>query len=313
MDRFDAMTAFARVVETGSFTKAAVTLRMSKTTVTQLVQQLEARLRVKLLNRTTRKVNVTADGAVYYERVLALLADLQDAETRLPSADTAPRGYLRIDVPSPLASMVLVPALPDFYAQYPDIQLDMGVSDRPIDVIAENVDCVLRGGPIADQSLAARHVADLQLGVYASPAYLEHAGWPAHPRDLEQEPHRVVGFRWTSTGRKLPLQLERDGETVSVQGRYALALDEGNAYVAAGVAGLGALWLPEYMARRPVERGELVRLFADWRIAPMPLYAAWPPHRHVSPRLRAFVDWVAALMAQVAPVELPPLRRGAPS
>ncbi|MDN4055560.1 LysR family transcriptional regulator [Massilia sp. YIM B02763] len=313
MDRFDAMTVFARVVETGSFTRAALTLHMSKTSVTQLVQQLEAQLRVKLLNRTTRKVNVTADGAVYYERVLAILADVLDAETSLPSADTRPRGRLRIDVPSPLASMVLVPALPRFHAQYPDIQLDLGASDRPVDVIGENVDCVLRGGLLTDQSLAARHIADLTLGVYASPAYLAQAGTPAHPRELDEDRHRIVGFRWASTGRNVPLALARGEEEVTVQGRYTLSLDEGNAYLAAGVAGMGVLWLPDYMAQQHAARGELVRLFDDWRIAPMPLYAAYAPRRHVSPRLRVFIDWVAALMDEIAPVQRPPLRRGAPS
>ena len=164
MDRFDAMRAFARVVETGSFTKAADTLHMSRTSVTQLVQQLEARLRVRLLNRTTRKVNVTADGAAYYERVLRLLADLDDAETSLSGAASEPRGRLRVDVPSPLARMILIPALPEFHARYPDIQLDLGVSDRMVDIIDEKVDCVVRGGELTDQSLMARRIGDLQLG-----------------------------------------------------------------------------------------------------------------------------------------------------
>lgn len=128
MDRFDAMQAFARVVDTGSFTKAAETLHMSRTSVTQLVQQLEARLRVRLLNRTTRKLNLTADGAAYYERVVRLLAELDDAETSLSSAALAPRGRLRIDVPSPLARLLLIPALPEFHARYPEIQIDLGVA-----------------------------------------------------------------------------------------------------------------------------------------------------------------------------------------
>ena len=182
MDRFDAMLAFARVVETGSFTKAAETLHMSRTSVTQLVQQLEARLRVRLLNRTTRRVNVTADGTAYYERVVRLLADVDDAETSLSSASASPRGRLRVDVPSPLARMILVPALPDFHARYPDIQLDMGVSDRTVDLIGENVDCVVRGGELTDQSLMARRLPDLQLGVYAAPGYLDRLGTPVHPR-----------------------------------------------------------------------------------------------------------------------------------
>ena len=302
MDRFDAMQAFARVVEAGSFTKAANTLRMSKTTVTQLVQQLEARLRVKLLNRTTRKVNVTADGAAYYERVLRLLADVDDAETSLSSASASPRGRLRVDVPSPLARMILVPALPAFHTLYPDIQLDMGVSDRVVDVIGENVDCVVRGGELTDQSLIARRVGDLQLGVYAAPSYLERAGTPAHPRELEDTHHRIVGFLWARTGKALSYAMRRDAESVEVQGRYVLAVDDGNAYLAAGLAGLGILWLPHYMSAPHVARGELLPLFEDWQLNAMPLYVAYPPNRHVSAKLRVFIDWVAALMALHAPI-----------
>ncbi|MBX8574828.1 LysR family transcriptional regulator [Pseudomonas cichorii] len=302
MDRFDAMQAFARVVEAGSFTKAAETLHMSKTTVTQLVQQLEARLRVKLLNRTTRKVNVTADGAAYYERVVRLLADLDDAETSLSSASALPRGRLRVDVPSPFASTILMPALPEFHARYPDIQIDMGVSDRIVDVIGENVDCVVRGGELTDQSLMARRVGDLRLGVYAAPSYLERVGTPSHPRELEDSHHRIVGFLWARTGKALPYAMHRDGESLHVHGRYVLAVDDGNAYLAAGLAGMGVLWVPDYMAKAPLERGDLVPLFRDWRMDSMPMYVAFPPNRHISLKLRVFIDWVAELMTQHAPV-----------
>ena len=305
MDRFDAMRAFARVVEAGSFTKAAETLRMSKTSVTQLVQQLEARLRVRLLNRTTRKVKVTADGAVYYERVIRLLADMDDAETSLPGAAAQPRGRLRVDVPSPLASLILVPALPRFHARYPDIQLDLGVSDRMVDLIGDNVDCVLRGGEMTNLSLVARHVGDLQLGVYATPAYLERAGVPAHPDDLEATHHRIVGFLWSRMGKALPYALRRGDEAVTIHGEYVVAVDDGNAYLAAGLAGLGVLWLPEYMAAEPLAQGRLRRLFPDWRLDPMPMYVAFPPNRHVSAKLRVFIDWVIELMGQHAPVALP--------
>lgn len=303
MDRFDAMTAFARVVETGSFTKAAETLHMSKTSVTQLVQQLEARLRVRLLNRTTRKVNVTADGAAYYERVIKLLADMDDAETSLSSASALPRGHLRVDVPSPLARMILVPALPAFYARYPDIQLDMGVSDRTVDVIGDNVDCVVRGGELTDQSLMARRVGDLQLGVYAAPRYLELAGTPLHPRELEDTHHRIVGFLWSRSGKTFPYAMWLGEERIEVQGRYMLSVDDGNAYLTAGLAGLGILWLPDYMAKAHLAGGELVRLFDGWQLDSMPLYVAFPPNRHVSAKLRVFIDWVAELMAQHAPVD----------
>ncbi len=301
MDRFDTMKAFVRVVEAGSFTKAADTLHMSRTTVTQLVQQLEARLQLKLLNRTTRKVNVTEDGAVYYERVVRLLAELDDVEGSLPNASTAPRGQLRVDVPSPLATMILVPALPAFHAQYPDIQFDMGASDRKVDVIGDSVDCVVRGGEITDQSLVVRRVGLLQLGVYAAPAYLARNGTPLHPDELQDGDHRIVRYRWSGTG--FPYAMRRDSEDIKISGRHVLAIDDGNAYLSAGLAGLGVLWLPDYMAKRHVAEGALVPLFAGWTIDPMPMYVAYPQNRHVSKKLRVFIDWIIALMAQHAPLQ----------
>lgn len=302
MDRFDAMRAFARVVEAGSFTKASDTLRLSKTSVTQLIQQLEAHLRVKLLNRTTRKVQVTADGAAYYERVVRLLAELDDAETSLSSAKTSPRGRLRVDVPTPLARFVLVPALRDFHAKYPDIQIDMGVSDRMVDLIGDNVDCVIRGGEITDPSLVARRMGELQIGAYAAPDYLQRHGTPEHPKDLENPNHRVVGFLSTRTGRVPPYAMQLgDHEPITVRGRHVVAIDDGNAYLAAGLAGLGVLRLPTYMANEHVARGELTPLFDAWRFDPMPLYLAYPPNRYVSAKLRAFVDWVVDVVGKAAP------------
>lgn len=306
MDRIDAMQAFVRVAETGSFTKAAETLQASRTRVTQLVQQLEAHLRVKLLHRTTRKVNVTADGAAYYERVVRLLADLDDAETSLSAASDAPRGRLRVDVPAPLASLIVVPALPAFHARYPDIQLDLGASDRKVDLIDENVDCVVRGGELTQPSLRARHVANLPLGVYAAPDYLTHAGMPAHPWVLEDGHHRIIGYRGSRTGAPLAYAMHKGDEQLHVRGRHVLSVDDGNAYLAAGVAGLGVLWLPHYMAHGPTTRGELVPLFEDWLLDPMPLYVAFPPSRHVSRKLRVFIDWIIELMAQHAPAIQPP-------
>ncbi len=303
MDRFDAMRVFVRVVEAGSFTKAAETLFISRATATQLVQQLEARLGVKLLNRTTRKVNLTADGAAYHERVVRLLADLDDTEATVSGASSSPRGRLRVDVPSPLARSILLPALPAFHARYPDIQLHLGVSDRVVDLIDENVDCVLRGGELKDQSLVARHVGDLVFRGYASPDYLERSGTPTRPEALERPPHHVVGFIWPRFGAAFALPLKHaQGRQVEIRSRYVVAVDDGNAYLAAGLAGLGALWLPDFVAGPHRARGELVPLLEDWHHGPMPLHLAYRPTRHMSRRLRVFIDWIAELMAVHAPV-----------
>jgi DNA-binding transcriptional LysR family regulator len=302
MDRFHAMQAFVRVVETGSFTRAAATLHLSRATVTQLVQQLEARLRVQLLNRTTRKVNVTADGAAYYAQLVPLLAELEAIETGLPGAATLPRGSLRVDVPSPLATLVLMPALPAFHARYPDIELELGASDRKVDPIADGVDCIVRGGAVTDNALKARHVADLRLGVYAAPAYLARAGMPDHPDELAHRRHRIVAYRWSTPDGGAPYAMRRGSEQAWVRGRHAVRTDDGNAYLAAGLAGLGVLWLPDYMARTHAASGALLPLFADWHVDAMPLYVAYPATRHVSRRLRVFIDWIVELMAAQRPV-----------
>lgn len=312
MDRFDAMRAFARVVEAGSFTKAADTLHMNKTSVTQLVQQLEARLRVKLLNRTTRQVNLTADGAAYYERVVRILADIEEAETSLSSAAASPKGRLRVDVPGVLGRLILVPALPAFHARYPDIQIDLGVSDRTVDVIADHVDCVVRAGELTDQSLMARRVGELQYHAYAAPSYLDRHGVPTHPRQLAEDPHRIVGYFASRTGKVFPYRMRRGDESVEIQGRYTLAVNDGGAYFVAGLAGLGIIRLPRFMAMQPLARGELAPVFEDWSFDPLPLHVAFPPNRHVSTKLRVFIDWVAELMAVYAPVARRPPATGAP-
>lgn len=304
MDRLDTMKTFVRVVETGSFTRAAQTLGISRATVTQLIQQLEARLRLRLLNRTTRKVNVTADGAAYYERIVLLLADLEEIESSLPTAAALPRGQLRIDMPSPFATLILMPALPLFHARYPDIVFEFGASDRMVDVIGENVDCVIRGGDISDQSLVARRLGALPLGVYAAPAYLARAGTPVDPLDLDGGAHRIVRFRWRSSASS-PYVMTRGDDAVTIRGQHVLSIDDGNAYLAAGLAGMGVLWLPDYMARSHVANGALLPLFAGWQIAPMAMSLAYPPNRHLSKKLRVFIEWVQQLMAEQAALPRP--------
>lgn len=292
MDRFEAMRAFARVVETGSFTRAAHTLQLSRTTVTQLVQQLEAHLRLRLLNRTTRRVSVTADGAAFYPRIVRLLAELEEVEGGLGDAAAQPRGRLRIDVPGPFARLRLVPALPGFQARYPDIQLEVGVSDREVDVIADNVDCVIRGGTPADPALVARPLASLPIGFHASSGYVQQFGAPDHPRALQGPDHHTVGFLSPRSGRARVFTAQRGVERIEVQGRYSIGFDDGNAYLAAGLAGLGVVALPSYMAEPHVARGELLPVLQDWRLPPMPMHVMFPPNRHMSQRLRVFIDWV---------------------
>jgi LysR family transcriptional regulator for bpeEF and oprC len=298
MDRILAMQTFVRVVEAGTFTKAADSLAMPKPTVTRLVQTLEAHLQTKLLNRTTRRVTVTADGAAYYDRALRLLSEMEELESSMSRAKANPRGRLRIDVAASVGQLLLIPALPDFYQRYPDIQIDLGVSDRPVDLIGENVDCVLRGGELTDQSLVARRIGEFHTIVCASPDYLERYGVPRHPHELQDGEHTVVNYFSHRTGRVFPFSFRKGSEQIEVQGRHRLSVNDSNANLAAGLAGLGIVRTSTFMAQSHIDAGRLQPLLLDWCSESIPIHVVYPPNRHLSAKLRVFVDWVAELFAR---------------
>lgn len=300
MDQFMAIRVFARVVESGSFTKAADSLRMPKATVTKLVQSLEAHLRVKLLQRTTRRVTVTSDGAAYYERTARLLGELEDIEASLAHAQANPRGRLRVDVGASLARVLIIPALPAFLARYPEIQVDLGVSDRRVDLIGENVDCVIRGGPLGDSSLIARRVSGLTWCTVAAPEYLARHGTPQHPRDIE-DGHVVVSYFSSQSGRVLPFSFrDRSGREpdYEIEGRRVVGVNDSNAHVAAALAGLGIIQTPCFSVRAHIQRGELVQILDAWDRDPLAIHVLYPPNRHLSIKLRVFLDWVVELFEQ---------------
>lgn len=298
MDLITAMRAYVRVVEAGSFTKAADSLLMQKASVTRLVQQLETHLRTRLLHRTTRKLTVTDDGAAYYERAVRLLQDLEDMESSISASNATPRGRLRIDVSSAVGALVLAPRLPEFFARHPEIQIDLGVSDRPVDLVAENVDAVIRGGEILDQSLVARRIGMFDFLTCASPTYLARHGTPTHPRELESPRHSLVRYFSSRTGRPFPVDFNRDGERHEIQGHYHLSVNDGNAYLAAGLAGLGIIQAPTFMLLKHLRAGQLRRILPDWNSDPLPVWVVYPPNRHVSARLRVFVDWVVEVFSE---------------
>ncbi|SDP39318.1 DNA-binding transcriptional regulator, LysR family [Rhodoferax sp. OV413] len=297
MDQILTMRVFARVVEAGTFTKAADSLALPKATVTKQIQHLEARLRVKLLNRTTRRVTVTADGAAYYERTARLLADLDELEASMGNAQTNPQGRLRVDVGSSLASLLIIPALSTFFDRYPDIQLDLGVSDRPVDLIGDNVDCVIRGGELLDQSLVARRIGNLPMITVASPDYLRRFGMPPEPQALEHG-HRMVNFFSPRTGRMMPNEFAKDGVELALDSSYRIAVNESNAYMAAALAGLGVSQMVTFMAAPHLADGTLVQILPDWAIPSIPIYVVYPPNRHLSAKVRSFVDWAADLFTK---------------
>ena len=297
MDQIQTMRVFARVVEAGTFTKAAASLELPKGTVTKMVQHLESRLKVRLLNRTTRRVTVTPDGAAYYERTLRLLNDLDDIEASMTNAQANPSGRLRVDVGTSVARLVVIPALADFYRRYPDIQLDLGVSDRPVDLISDNVDCVIRGGELLEQSLVARRIGNMSLVTVATPEYLKQHGMPQHPHELEDS-HSTINYFSARTGRMFPHIFEKDGESLEVSGRYKLSVNESNAHIAATLAGLGVSQMVGFAAAPHLASGELLHVLPDWTRPPVPLHVVYPPNRHLSAKVRAFVEWAADLFSR---------------
>ncbi|WP_426748249.1 LysR family transcriptional regulator [Myxococcus faecalis] len=297
MDKFMAMEAFVRVVESGTFTKAADALGLPKTAVTRLIQQLESHLRVKLLHRTTRRVTVTPEGQSYYPQALRLLGEVRELESTLSQSKRGPRGRLRVESSGTLSRLLLVPALPSFYARYPQMHLELGVSDRVVDLLSDNVDCAIRGGGVKDESLVARHLVDLTYGLCASPAYVERHGWPRHPQELAGPSHAVVSYFSSPSGKELPFVLLRDGERLEVHGRSLLTLNETNAYLAAGLAGLGVMFAPRFVLEPYIARGELVRVLEGWRPEPRPLFLVYPPARQQAAGLRVFIEWVTELFS----------------
>ncbi len=294
MDQIQAMRIFVRVVEAGTFTRAADSLSLPKATVTKHVQALEERLRVKLLNRTTRRVTVTPDGAAYYDRTVRLLTDLDDIEASMTNARANPRGRLRIDVGTSVAQLLIIPHLAEFHARYPDIQVDLGVSDRNVDLIGDNVDCVIRGGELSDQSLVARRIGNLEFITVAAPEYLARKGTPSNPLEIEEKHASVIYFS-PQSNRHYPLEFRKGEESLDISGPYQVSVNEANAYVTAIVAGLGIGQITSWQASRHLANGALVQLLPEWTQPLLPVYVVYPPNRHLSAKVRAFVDWAAEL------------------
>ncbi len=296
MDKFQAMRVFTRIVELGAFGKAADSLQLPRASVTTLIKQLEAHLGVQLLQRTTRQVSPTLDGAAFYQRCVRLLADMEEAESIFSEARQNPQGKLRIDLPGSLARLVVIPALPEFCARYPRIELEVGIGDRPVDLIREGVDCVLRGGAVHDLSLVARPLAQLPQLTCASAAYLEKHGVPQNLDELAG--HFAVNYFSPLSGRRFDLEFQVGEQLVCRSLPSQVAVNGADAYVAACEAGLGLIQAPYYHFAAQLKAGTLREVLGDWRPAPMPLTALYPPHRQLSRRVRVFVDWLVELFAR---------------
>jgi len=289
VDRFEAMRLFVRIVERRSFTQAAADLDLPRSTATEAVQQLEARLGARLLQRTTRQVSPTLDGEAYYRRCLRLLDDLDDAESAF--RQRTPRGLLRVDVQGALARRFVLPGLPDFLAAYPGLKIQLTEGDRLVDLVREGVDCVLRMGDLADSAMVARRVALLPEVTCAAPAYLARFGTPHAPDDLAG--HRMVGFLQAASGRPYPLEVTEGGKVRAVPVAADVTVNSAENTVALGLLGLGLIQVPRYRVEDCLADGRLVEVLADYPPTPTPVSLLYPRSRQLSPRVRVFIDWAA--------------------
>jgi DNA-binding transcriptional LysR family regulator len=296
MDRLQAMRVFTRVVELGSFTKAAEDLDLPRATVTYAIKELETHLSAKLLNRTTRQVNATADGEAYYQRCVKLLADLEETESVFRHATVNPKGKLRVTMQGTQALHFILPYLPDFCQRYPNIELELGMSDRLVDLVREGIDCAIRSGELEDSSLYGRRVAKLAQITCASPAYLEKHGTPQRPEDLSG--HVAVNYFSSRTGRALPFEFTVEGEVQTQMLPGKIAVNSADAYHACCELGFGLIQIPLYGAAASLARGTLVEVLPDFRPPAMPISILYPHQLQLTPRVRVFVEWVAQIYAQ---------------
>lgn len=298
------MVAFARVVEAGSFTRASETLNIPRFTVTRLVQSLETDLGVRLLHRTTRNVTVTVEGATYYEGVVRLLADLAFVECSAKQSGAKPSGLIRIEMAAAVGTMVVLPALHEFYASYPDVEVELRVGNRHIDLVAEAVDCAIRVGEISDPSLVARCIGEFQYLTCATSSYLETHGIPKTPEDLANG-HDTIGLISARTGRALPFAYVKDGRPVELALRHRLCLNDTNAYLAAGVNGLGIIQSPSYSVQPAIARRHLVPVLEDWHTGSTPVHVIYAPNRFLSAKVRVFIDWMISVFERNASLKRP--------
>lgn len=296
MDRWAAMQTFVRVVEAGSFVGAAERLGVSTSAASRQIADLEQHLGARLLNRTTRRLSLTEGGQAFYERSVSLLAELADAEAVVGQVAASPRGTLRLTCSHSMAQLRIAPAIATFVERHPQVKFDLVVADRLIDLVDEGFDLAIRAGQVGGDRLVARRLGRMQLLVCAAPAYLERHGRPQTPSDLAA--HNTLSYAYASTPKLWRLTGEDGPHDVRVGG--SLHANSGDALVAAAVAGLGIICEPDFIVGSALADGRLVRLLDSYDAAKGEIWAVYPSHRHLSLKVRLFVDHVAQVFASAA-------------
>ncbi|SAK69690.1 LysR family transcriptional regulator [Caballeronia ptereochthonis] len=293
MDRFLAMKVFARVVEAGSFSKAADALRLPPASVSRTLQALEAHLGARLINRTTRSISITEDGEAYYERCVRVLGEVDDMEASLSHSKLSPKGNVKVSLPQVMAKNTIIPALPEFFTAYPDIGVELLLTDRQVDLVEEAVDCVVRVGAVGDVGLVAKRIGAYTQITCASPEYIEKHGEPKTLDELDQ--HLAVGYVLNNSGRVRNWEFVVDGETRIIAMKHKIAVNDGDSYIAAGVSGLGLIQSSSYTLDPLVKSGALKQVLQEYPSYPRVVSVLYAANRHQPRRVRVFIDWVAEL------------------
>ena len=297
MNRIEAMQIYVSVAELASFTQTANTMGLPKASISTAVQQLESELGTRLLHRTTRRVQMTQDGQVFYERCKDLLADFEELQNLFRSNETALKGRLRVDMPSGVARDIVLPRLPEFLQAHPALNIELSSTDRRVDLIREGFDCVLRVGALGDSSLIARPLGYYRMVNCASPGYVAQFGLPTHPDELAG--HRLIHYVMTLGARDSGFEYEDPDDagtvkTVAMNG--ALTVNNSDAYYGACLAGLGIIQVPEAGVLAALDGGQLVELMPRYRAAPMPVALVYANRRHQPRRVQVFMNWLDAIM-----------------
>lgn len=296
MDKLDTIKTFIRVVDSGSFTRAADLLNLPKSTVSRQIQALESSLGVKLLHRTSRRLTMTELGEAYYQGAVRLVEQSVILDSNIQASSVASRGKIRVEMPNAIAYCKIIPALPDFLGRYPDVQVEVSVGNKTIDLIQQSIDCVIRVGDLQNDALIARSLGTLEMVTCASPDYLQQRGTPRHPRDLLKE-HTLVQIVSPLTSRVFEQLVFSPKETVAISGQWQFAVNDSTAARTAALAGLGVVTTYRFLVEEALENGQLTALFPDWRGETVSVHIAWPESRHLPSKVRYFIDWVIGLFS----------------
>lgn len=308
MDRLQAMKMFTKIVEMNSFSRAADSMGLPHASATMIIKNLEAHLRVRLMQRTTRRLSLTPEGAEYYERCVRILAEIDETEGALADSGRGPRGKLRVDVPGAIGRLILVPRLIEFQEAFPDIELTLSFGDKPLDLLKESVDCAIRVGALQDSSLVARRLGSLPTLTVASPEYIRSYGRPLVIDDLER--HIAVQYFSQALGRVSHMNFVVNGELQEVRVPGTIAVSDLEAYVICGLKGIGIIQPPRFIIEPQIRSGEMVAVMHDWISPAIQVSAVYPHSRHLAGKVRVFVEWIAMLFeAYSMPFSAPVLKR----